>query len=938
MVIHLKKKILLVLVGLVSFCSFSTVHALSFAGNIENVTCSGVSPRHYPIERNNSVKASMYIYYTVNGTRTMRDKTSIWYQKLNGNYALCLAPGWTSDEGLIWYPTKLKDNNLTDPEYNHYRKAYQYLMDTSNVIWDGHTYVRDKKLQYIVAQMAVWISSLSTDGLVSEEDLTDSVTSAYCTMFSWTFANLDPTKDDNCKKGELGFSKTYYVYKNTIKAYSHAYVITGFYDARKLGIYYTKEYFSGSQIQPLLSKYVCNSNCEETNSCPTEPTPDTPDGTCNYETDVANIPTNCNNSNSGFISDIDDWNCIFNSTSQTSPINSRYLEDDNNNYCNIFCREEVNAEFPTNGISVMQGKYMTVGIDAGTGSSISPISYGGKKTCRPTSAVAGTINVEQFKTDLIAIDNQIPANWDNLQNAYASWKAAGASTCQVTNSQYRCKHSLDPSEAQKSQCSSEANSWADTETAKHFRNNPTESRSESEIHNIKYNEKYSECMSNLSITCDDYYTQSTCTGSYANGEYGNITTTFTVEEGENTRESKISGYQTNYTNALSTYNGLVGTRDGIISRINSCTEAASHVKFDDFDPSLEINYDEPIYGNMNSQGFELKGNLSQNKDIVYYKGGNAASGTSSVSTRNISDTQLRDKVTVKKCGTNGQRCRIEQRNYYTTTWWNLDYYKTYDYQLQDGVYRYVEKGSGQSVHNITNYNIEYVDIGFSNLPIHYSTDPGNYDYTITTNSLGNGNRFNEEFNMSNIYSCQYNVSCDDTIQNNSLTQFRADCPGTTTNITGSGLNVVYRTISLYSKEKAFPGLNGTGRTPGDNWNNDTLINTYIVNNRGVTDYEVYHLDPMYEIELTPSMMKLFRQYNKKKNREVVTMYSSSSAATSGIAGYSDFSNMRCNSDGTHCVSSLLRGNVTGYTQIKITGCAISNSGIYGNCGSNNQAW
>ncbi len=99
--------------------------------------------------------------------------------------------------------------------------------------------------------------------------------------------------------------------------------------------------------------------------------------------------------------------------------------------------------------------------------------------------------------------------------------------------------------------------------------------------------------------------------------------------------------------------------------------------------------------------------------------------------------------------------------------------------------------------------------------------------------------------------------------------------------------VVFRTISLTNP---FPGYNGSGRTPGDNWlskdesdtpedETNTLINNYILNNRSVSGGKVYDLTPMYKITLTPTLIEQIREYNSK------------------IAdGYSDDSLIKCDDD------------------------------------------
>lgn len=91
---------------------------------------------------------------------------------------------------------------------------------------------------------------------------------------------------------------------------------------------------------------------------------------------------------------------------------------------------------------------------------------------------------------------------------------------------------------------------------------------------------------------------------------------------------------------------------------------------------------------------------------------------------------------------------------------------------------------------------------------------------------------------------------------------------------------VYRTISLGDKKTSFPGKNGNGRTPGSNWNSDSLIKTIITNKQ-----DIYNNEPMYKIELNYQKIAEIRNYNKKHS-------------------YDDFK-LECDSNGSSCVSEFL---------------------------------
>ena len=119
-------------------------------------------------------------------------------------------------------------------------------------------------------------------------------------------------------------------------------------------------------------------------------------------------------------------------------------------------------------------------------------------------------------------------------------------------------------------------------------------------------------------------------------------------------------------------------------------------------------------------------------------------------------------------------------------------------------------------------------------------------------------------------------------------------------------NIVYRTISLTNP---FPGISGTGRIPGDNWNkllrnsDGTLFqfrgnkvkayDYYIKYNRGYNDYDVYQAEPLYVIKLDSARIKKIREYNKKKKY--------------------DYNNCDLNcKNGEKCLSKFLRGQADGF--------------------------
>jgi len=114
-------------------------------------------------------------------------------------------------------------------------------------------------------------------------------------------------------------------------------------------------------------------------------------------------------------------------------------------------------------------------------------------------------------------------------------------------------------------------------------------------------------------------------------------------------------------------------------------------------------------------------------------------------------------------------------------------------------------------------------------------------------------------------------------------------------IPATGYNkLIYRPIDLTSP---FPAQDGSGRKTGANWcgydtqlkkyscsNENPVVDEYILNNRGVKGEDVYSLNPMYEVELTPEKIKEIQAYNRGKS-------------------YDNFT-LTCETDGTRCEMTI----------------------------------
>jgi hypothetical protein len=401
------------------------------------------------------------------------------------------------------------------------------------------------------------------------------------------------------------------------------------------------------------------------------------------------------------------------------------------------------------------------------------------------------------------------------------------------------------------------------------------------------------------------------------------------------------------------YIDSVNKRINVLEELKKCNNF--YRTYNDFKPSVTISYEDELY----KKKYDLKGLGAAKSFTNYYANGNATENASLDAKTKINEvtndstdasTYFADSTAVSgnsssiayyDCGANVTKAGCSNVSYYqypTNSWYEQTTTRTYTYSLPDDINQYINKPSGESTDTPNGDN--YTHIAFSNLPVHYSTTPGEYIYSITTNSFGVNNKFNQyimsdkkfnnvSYRQNNVFSCKYKVSCDKTIicGKNSCDK---SC------FKQHGTNLMYRKISLYYP---FPGQDATVdnlRKAGANWQvyyGNDVVSDYIYNNRDVSYYEVYGLSPMYEITLTPQLMRKIKKYNSIQNNKEERYYVGTDKEVIKSAGYSDFT-LECkngadNGKNTKCTSQIIR-------DWGVTGCAIFGSNS-SNCG-NTVAW
>lgn len=207
--------------------------------------------------------------------------------------------------------------------------------------------------------------------------------------------------------------------------------------------------------------------------------------------------------------------------------------------------------------------------------------------------------------------------------------------------------------------------------------------------------------------------------------------------------------------------------------------------------------------------------------------------------------------------------------------------ESFQYKMPSNTNRYVQKTDGKAVDRVTGTiasNKTYIDIGYPNYPVSFSTPTGTYPMSLTYKNIG----IEGHFVKNATYSCKYKVinriipcvgeDCDSTIN-----------PPDSGNNKSKGVNVIYRPISLINP---FPGESGNGRDAGSNWSSEDITD-YITNNRRVKQNSIYDQTPLYSFTLTASSINKIKDYNAKTN-------------------YDDF-NLKCNQPyGKRCRSDFLK--------------------------------
>lgn len=554
-------------------------------------------------------------------------------------------------------------------------------------------------------------------------------------------------------------------------------------------------------------------------------------------------------------SDPESWECIVQNDKYALEGQSTFAKK----YCPVYCRETVTSIFPGSGNVYQAGQYFTVG-SSGLGNTWEPVSFTGIRECRATKEAGTTnwgIDYEQWLSDYNAIVEQMPEAYDDWQKENARVNNVVTSTtnkeegngCDVYEREY-------VGAARLGTCQDE---WGNSVTCWVCDRGWAEGN---------------QCFDDVY-----QYTDPLIVNTY---QYNEVTYT---DQGC----GSVAGYNASYE---TTYKDLESDKIAMEQAMRDCSNMNTPYKLN---PQINFSYTaDPNYsytGELKSSepddtsGVATSDRPGSTSTVYYYECSGNYVACSRVKSGSITfnEVDVDSKVTITE--------------------------KTATYTLPDGLYRYVSKVDGSVTPTLPSDlagSGAYIDLGGSVIPISVSMIPGRYNISLNFSRIGHINNsgtahFDQFTNTSGTkeYSCPINILNDIEGRECEREDKPAYCDeGGSENCTGTdclranGIDIIYRTIKLGSEEVAFPSTDGDGREPGANWAGEGVVDTYITNNRGVSGDEVYNLEPLYTITLTPTNIKEIRRYNRL------------------VDDYGDF-NLVCDAGtGTRCMSEFIHGTVT----------------------------
>lgn len=638
-----------------------------------------------------------------------------------------------------------------------------------------------------------------------------------------------------------------------------------------------------------------------------------------YEVDnIERTNGQCAGDHNLLLSDTNDWECIFYSPSLDANCDSSMFKDYyvvfNNPVCAVYCREEVQYNFPDGTMLVNAGHHFTVNGDGKSFSGTpnwSPIKFTSTRECR-TGPSAGSseygkgteyvIPWQEYSKTWEEENKQIMEDWDSWNEDYWS------STQQYRATTGSCCTSYSCGRYGGSCCSATYTYQQKVQQQILYTRYTGEVVDRSLPGWVSSSPGVGSCPQ---VEEDPRLPYLEAPGGYhGNYKAGWESMRKRMDQFEQTQEDYKSC--TDWSNFYTLCNG--GTCGGRVATFSlshtnvTATRFAKYTSYDEFlkyyefSPDVSIQYEDQEYNDYNYEDLLVK------SDPKYTNSTQASTGTE----------HHDEKFNKTRSGCIDTRAcsHSDSYNLYQNDNTLMTLTKMYTYNLKPNVFDTIMKPQGVAINSANKMDDptqEYVDLGYSALHVHYMRKSGRYPIALYYPTFTPQAEYNEQMPASNIVhnfdqflepgnqvqECSYQVKnkiveepfCEDDICE--PLPDPGDCleppcipKCDEDDCTPKGLYLLFRPISLYNP---FPGVEGTGRQPGTNWQGQE--ERFIYNNRGVKGEKIYfEKEPMYEITLTPALIKEIRKYNDTTT-------------------YSDYHLDCIDNVGTECKSAFIRGGL-----------------------------
>ena len=525
----------------------------------------------------------------------------------------------------------------------------------------------------------------------------------------------------------------------------------------------------------------------------------------------------------------------------------------NAEYCELFCYEEVETQFPTNVLNVKAGQTFTWGTSDGT---FGNVSF--RKKCSNQSYIKGKqgYRFEEWEEDY--------RNNETAMIRYYMQKASHEKQLDIIRTSSSGKYT---SCWKCSTCHSKDGG----------------SYSCNCRYTCRYRYKGTATSSGQSHTYSHGAYVGTVTGSVGSQSYSTGYSYTTSSAAKAAAKAGLESKLRSLANSkYSSYSSKKTSEGKLLEKIRQCYNNLKYV----FKTTVQFTFSEPVnkaYG-PNSRNFEFDDDLLVN-------------GSYNENNVNTSQCKWFNAYSYTCHGTKGSASctpKLERVRDCTVVTWDVKGRYTYTYPVEEFQWYSLKTDSTLVNEKLKGSEDEafFYYIGFG-LPTALSLTNGQYELKVTVANLGDNAKTNGAQNYNTQYGHFYPIAEEVTINSGKGYGFEYSCEYEVDNeifgydcqydsngnllpnspeycdkdededSNGSlvGIDVAYRLITLLSDEdnsdKSFPGMDGTGRQPGSNWGFSELQFHEIL------DADIYEDDQaMYEIMLDVNAINRIREDNE----------------------------------------------------------------------------